>query len=441
MRDEEQVPREPGVAEPPEGGSGPGAGDGPSAGDGAPARDGARPVEGPPAGDGVGPVDGVPPRDAFRTLDGAAGRLWPLDGAGDAALNGAGDPAVGRGGDGARPFGGVPAGDGLSGWGPAATRAQQPPPGRGEPPPGAIGGRAPAGAGGDLAPGGHGEPPGAGPEEELAERPARRRSFWRELPVLIIVALALALLIKTFAIQAFFIPSSSMENTLDIGDRVLVNKIVYHTRSIHRGDIVVFNGLDSWDPSVPQNPPSNPLRRAVDWVGAAFGVSAGEKDYIKRVVGVPGDHVKCCNARGQVTVNGAALSESSYLHPGDAPSSTPFSVTVPPGRLWVMGDHRSVSYDSRQHLGDPGGGSIPENKIVGRAFMIVWPVNRFRILPIPSTFEQKTLASSGPAGQVARAAAGAAPAAPALLGFAGAVPLTLLQRRLRRRHARRQRKP
>lgn len=292
-------------------------------------------------------------------------------------------------------------------------------------------------AGGQRPADGQGEPPGSGRREAAAQRPARRRSFWRELPVLIVVALGLALLIKTFAVQAFFIPSSSMENTLDIGDRVLVNKIVYHTRPIHRGDIVVFNGLDSWDPSVPQAPPSSGLRRAADWVGAAFGVSAGEKDYIKRVIGVPGDHVQCCDGKGRTTVNGVPLSESSYLYPGNTPSATPFSITVPPGRLWVMGDHRAVSYDSRQHLGDPGGGSIPENKIVGRAFMIVWPVNRFGILPIPSTFEQKALASAGPAGQVARGAAGAAPAAPALLGFAGAVPLTLLQRRLRLRYARR----
>jgi signal peptidase I len=290
--------------------------------------------------------------------------------------------------------------------------------------------------------GGHGEPPpGSGGDQAAPERPARRRSFWRELPILIVVALGLALLIKTFAVQAFFIPSSSMENTLDIGDRVLVNKIVYHTRPIHRGDVVVFNGLDSWDPSVPQNPPSNPLRRAADWVGAAFGVSAGEKDYIKRVIGVPGDHVQCCDPKGRVTVNGVPLSESSYLYPGNAPSATPFSITVPTGRLWVMGDHRAVSYDSRQHLGDPGGGSIPENKIVGRAFMIVWPFNRFRILPIPSTFEQKVFSAAGPVGQVARVAGGAAPEAPALLGFAAAVPLTLLQRRLRLRHCARRDRP
>jgi signal peptidase I len=330
---------------------------------------------------------------------------------------------------------GVP-GDGASGsWGPAATRAGQPSSGRGDPNPATP--APPPGAREDGAAGGGGEPPQTGPDEAPAPRPAKRRSFWRELPVLVIVALGLALLIKTFAVQAFFIPSSSMEGTLDIGDRVLVNKIVYHTRPIHRGDVVVFNGLDSWDPSVPQTPPSSPARRVIDWIGAAFGVSAGEKDYIKRVIGVPGDHVQCCDARGRVTVNGVPLSEGSYLYPGNAPSATPFSITVPPGRLWVMGDHRAVSYDSRQHLGDPGGGSIPENKIVGRAFMIVWPANRLRILPIPSTFEQKTLSASGRVGQVTRAAASAAPAAPAVLGFAGAVPLTLLQRRLRISYRRR----
>jgi signal peptidase I len=268
--------------------------------------------------------------------------------------------------------------------------------------------------------------PGQGGEGPGTQEPAKKqRSFWKELPVLIVVALALTIVIKIFAIQAFYIPSSSMENTLEIGDRVLVNKVVYHLRDIHRGDIVVFNGLDSWDPTVPTTTPSsNPVRRFFDWIGSAFGVTAGEKDYVKRVIGLPGDHVKCCDAQRRVTVNGVALNEKSYLYPNDSPSQIPFNVTVPHGELWVMGDHRSVSYDSREHRSDPGGGSIPENKVIGRAFVTVWPFSRLGVLSIPATFEQKALA--------------AAPAAPLVLGFAAALPLTLLRRRtLTRRRGRR----
>ena len=270
------------------------------------------------------------------------------------------------------------------------------------------------------------EAAGSGPGDDgsQSETPRKKkRSFWRELPILVVIALALTVLIKVFAIQAFYIPSSSMENTLKIGDRVLVNKIVYHLRSIHRGDIVVFNGLDSWDPTVPQTAPSNPVRRFADWIGSAFGVTAGEKDYVKRVIGLPGDHVQCCDAQGRIMVNGVPLTEQSYLYPGNAPSLLKFDTTVPANELWVMGDHRAVSYDSREHRGDPGGGSIPESKVIGRAFVVVWPLNRLAILPIPATFQQKALAA-------------AAPAAPLVLGMAGTLPLTLAARRIRTRRRR-----
>jgi signal peptidase I len=280
------------------------------------------------------------------------------------------------------------------------------------------------------------------------------RSFWRELPVLIVVALAIALVIKTFVVQAFFIPSSSMENTLDIGDKVLVNKLVYHFRSIQPGDVIVFNGDGSWEPEpASSTPSSDPLVRLYDAtlnplfhsIAGLFGTAPGQTDFIKRVIGVPGDHVACCNASGDVTVNGVALHEQSYLFPGNPPSMTKFSITVPPGRLWVMGDHRSVSWDSRGHTQDPGGGTIPENMVIGRAFMIVWPPSRWRILEIPSTFGQPGInapsrsAAAGPAAAAARVvAAGTAvsPSAPYLLleaGFVAAVPLTWVQRRLRRR--------
>lgn len=277
--------------------------------------------------------------------------------------------------------------------------------------------------------------------DTAGKKPAKSRSFWRELPVLIVVALVIALVIKSFVVQAFFIPSSSMENTLDIGDKVLVNKLVYHFRSIQPGDIIVFNGSGSWD-AVSATPAagSNPIARLYDAtlrplfrsIVELFGTAPGQHDYIKRVIGTPGDHVKCCNSRGQVTVNGVALQERSYLFPGNAPSTSSFSITVPPGRLWVMGDHRGISCDSRCHPGDPGGGTIPENQVIGRAFMIVWPPSRWRVLPIPATFSQSGI--DRPQGA---AVSLAAPYLPLGAGFAGAVPLTWLQRRLRRRLRRR----
>jgi signal peptidase I len=237
-----------------------------------------------------------------------------------------------------------------------------------------------------------------------------------------------------------------MQNTLAIGDRVLVNKLVYDVRTIHRGDIVVFSGNGSWNPGVAPKS-SNVFAKFGNSVMSMFGLEQNQNDYIKRVIGVPGDHVACCDAQGRVTVNGIPLSEQSYLYPGNPPSETRFSITVPPKSLWVMGDHRDVSYDSRGHTGDPGGGSIPESAVVGRAFVVIWPVSQWTILGIPSTFQQPKLnASLGSAGgsagsaQVAAADLGAAahPASPALpfaFGFAGAVPLTWAQRKVRLRRA------
>jgi signal peptidase I len=284
-------------------------------------------------------------------------------------------------------------------------------------------------------PGGPGR--AAGPARASQSRRKRRLSWWAELIVLFVLALTIMLVIKTYVVQAFYIPSSSMENTLDIGDKVLVNKLIYHFRSVERGDVIVFNGEGSWDPpSAPQS--SDPVVRLASEFGHAvvglFGISPGVHDYIKRVIGLPGDHVACCDAQGRVTVNGVPLSEKSYLYPGNAPSMTKFSITVPPGHLWVMGDHRDVSYDSRGHVGDPGGGTIPESQVVGRAFLILWPPSRFRVLPIPATF---TKLDTGQA--VGARALGdlATPAAPLVLAGSVAVPLTCLDRRRRGARSRR----
>jgi signal peptidase I len=234
------------------------------------------------------------------------------------------------------------------------------------------------------------------PEEPSAPPAGRRRKhFWRELLVIVVVAAALTLLVKAFVAQVYRIPTGSMENTLQVGDRVLVNKLVYHFRGVARGDIVVFSGQDSWGPDAPR-PASNGFVRLWDEVLSDIGLESNQTYYIKRVIGLPGDRVGCC-ADGKVTVNGVPLAESSYLYPGDAPSFPFKTVTVPAGHLWVMGDHREDSADSRYHASDPGHGAIPEDEVVGRAFFIIWPPSQLRDLPIPSTFNQAAL-HAGPAG-------------------------------------------
>jgi signal peptidase I len=237
----------------------------------------------------------------------------------------------------------------------------------------------------------------------------RKRPFWRDLSVIVIAALILTILLKAFVVQVFSIPSGSMENTLLPGDRILVNKMVYRFRPIESGDIVVFSGSGSWDPPTPG--PANPFARFWDDVTGLVGIAGPGTDYVKRVIGVPGDHVVCCNALGQVTVNGVALSEKSYIYPGAAPSQIRFNITVPPGRLWVMGDNRADSDDSRYRTGDPGGGTIPESAVVGRAFLIIWPLSRITDLPIPNTFQQAGLRAAAAVGTAQPAAVGAAAAA------------------------------
>ncbi|MGK5738881.1 signal peptidase I [Micromonospora sp. URMC 103] len=204
--------------------------------------------------------------------------------------------------------------------------------------------------------------------DEQTDKP--RSSFWKELPILLGVAILVAVLVRAFVLQTFFIPSPSMENTLKIDDRVLVNKLVYDFRSPHRGEIVVFKAPTEWS-----------------------GNPEGE-DFIKRVIGVGGDHVICCDPQDRITINGQALDEP-YIFSADGerdrPADQEFDITVPKGRLWVMGDHRSASGDSLEHWQQSGqditAATIDEDEVVGRAFTVFWPVSRATWLTVPKQYD------------------------------------------------------
>ena len=217
----------------------------------------------------------------------------------------------------------------------------------------------------------------------------RRRSALKEIPLLIGVAVAIALILKTFLVQAFVIPSGSMENTIRIGDRVLVDKLTpWFGAKPERGDVVVFRDPGHWlerEQANKEDTPAlvKPFKKALTTIGLL--PSDDERDLIKRVVAVGGDTVKCCDKQGRVTVNGTPLNEP-YIHPGDKPSDFTFSVTVPMGRLWVMGDHRANSADSRYHRTEPYNGTVAVDQVVGRAWAIAWPVSHWSSLDQPSTY-------------------------------------------------------
>ncbi|MFE7115316.1 signal peptidase I [Streptomyces sp. NPDC057654] len=268
-----------------------------------------------------------------------------------------------------------------------------------------------------------GVPEAAGPPEppeDSSQRGSRgvkqkkQRSFWKELPILIGIALVLALLIKTFLVQAFSIPSASMQNTLLEGDRVLVDKLTpWFGSEPDRGEVVVFHDPGHWLDDEP-TPQTNAIQDALSFIGLM--PSSQEKDLIKRVIAVGGDTIECKNT-GPVKVNGKALDEP-YIFPGNTPcGDKPFGpIKIPKGKIWVMGDHRQNSLDSRYHQDLPGGGTVPVSKVVGRAIVVAWPINRWTTLPVPDTFDQPGLSAAGAV-------------APPVVGLAGAVPLVLWRRR------------
>ncbi|MFI2752766.1 signal peptidase I [Cellulomonas sp. P22] len=233
--------------------------------------------------------------------------------------------------------------------------------------------------------------PERGPTEPGASAShARRRSagaaWLRETAIILVSAFVLSFLVKTFLVQAFFIPSESMEDTLVRGDRVLVSKLTPGPFDLHRGDIVVFKDPGSWLGSTADQDQSalgEVLSDALTWVGL-LPQDAGQH-LIKRLIGLPGDRVACEGAGSPLTVNGVAIDEP-YLAEGATPcdADRPFDTVVPAGHVWVMGDNRQDSADSRWHMGDPGGGAVPMDNIVGLTFVKVWPLDRAGALRNPS---------------------------------------------------------
>ena len=209
----------------------------------------------------------------------------------------------------------------------------------------------------------------------------KKGSLLRELPILVVVALVVSLFIKTFAVQFFYIPSGSMENTLQIKDRVAVNKVPFISKNISRGDVVVFRDPDNWLPEIIDYDTNKYVAKAKSALVAVGVLPNPTKQYlVKRVVGVAGDHIVCCTKSGNLTINDVEVTEP-YIYAGNKPSEMKFDVTVPEGKIWVMGDHRGASADSRYHQEDINKGFVPLSRVTGRVVAVIWPFKNITYVP------------------------------------------------------------
>ena len=233
-------------------------------------------------------------------------------------------------------------------------------------------------------PGGSPEPAHVHRRDRTASKEAGKSSgnpllgWLREIATVVVIAVVLSFLIKTFLFRAFFIPSESMVNTLDVDDRIFVNLLVPEPFALSRGDIVVFRDTKGWLPPAPakEQGPFTWVQDGLTFVGLLPDNS--EQHLVKRVIGLPGDHVVCCDAGGKLTINGTAIDEK-YINPAEVPQIRNFDVTVPEGKVWVMGDNRNHSADSRAHM-ETDGGFIDLKDLEGKAAVIAWPLNRIKTL-------------------------------------------------------------
>ena len=226
-----------------------------------------------------------------------------------------------------------------------------------------------------------------GSRKDSTTKPAKKPlPLWQETILLIVTALVLAVVVKTFLAQAFYIPSGSMEPTMLVNDRILVQKVSYWSGGVERGDIVVFDDPGNWLTEGQSHEPSNAVQRGLE----IFGLFPTGGHLIKRVIGVGGDEIKCCDKKGRLQVNGVSIDEP-YLADQTANKEQPFTVRIPAGHLWVMGDNRGNSADSCANLGDPGGGFLPTENVIGKAWLVVWPWDRVRTIDDPSTFDDSKI--------------------------------------------------
>ena len=200
--------------------------------------------------------------------------------------------------------------------------------------------------------------------------------FVREVAIVLVCALVLSVVVRTFFIQAFYVPSASMENTLLINDRILASKITTRISGVSRGDVIVFKDPGGWLP--PTKTTVGPVAKAMEFIGL-LPSSSGD-DLVKRAIGIAGDHVMCCDAKGQIVLNGVGLVEP-YIKPGNGTDQVPFDIVVPADSIFVMGDNRGSSADSRYHL-EKNDGGVPVDNVVGKVFLKVWPFSQFGTVPI-----------------------------------------------------------